>query len=64
MAQETIQTRVELDESADLDLKKWARSEGRSKRNLMTILLRKLAALRKTDPDALASLGLLDRMAR
>ena len=29
----------------------------------MTILLRKLAALRKSNPDELASLGLLDRMA-
>ena len=64
MAHETVATRVEIDEAADFDLKRWARAEGKSKRRHIAILCRKLTALTKTNAEDLVRLGLMDGHAR
>lgn len=58
---ETI--RVELEPDTFNELEKWSDAEGKSKRRHVSILLRKLANLRKKNPAALAELGLLDHEA-
>lgn len=63
MDQELINIRVEVDEETDLAVKRWAQAEGRSKRRHVAILVRKLTTLRKSHPDELQRLGLIDRAA-
>ena len=51
--------RVELEPSVADSLAEWSEVEGRSKRGHAAYLLRRLATLRMTNPDALARLGLM-----
>lgn len=60
--QELINIRVEVDPQIDLDLRKWAKKEGRSKRRQVAVLLRKLSAIRKSNPSELERLGLIDQV--
>lgn len=53
--------KTELGKPAERELDVWAKLEGRSKQQHAAVLLRKLIAVRKSNPDALSSLGLLDR---
>lgn len=62
MARKGINLRIEVDRETDTEFSAWAESEGRSKRRHLAILTRKLTTLRKTSPDDLARLGLLDRV--
>lgn len=61
MQRDHVNLRIEVDRQTDLDFGAWADDEGRSKRRHLAILTRKLTALRKTNPDDLVRLGLLDR---
>ena len=60
MGQKLINIRVEVDRDTDHEFEKWSESEGRSKRRHAAILMRKLTSLRKTRPDDLVKLGLID----
>lgn len=57
---DTTHVGAELDPDTDLELERWAKHEGRSKRRHLAVLARKLTTLRKTAPADLARLGLLD----
>lgn len=61
MRRKGVNLRIEVDRQTDLEFSQWADSEGRSKRRHLAILARKLTALRKSDPDGLVRLGLLER---
>jgi hypothetical protein len=63
MAQRKIPTRMELAAPIDSELATWAELEERSKRRHAAILVRRLTELRRTNPDDLVRLGLLDRAA-
>lgn len=60
---ETISVRVELDRQTDSDFTRWARSEARSKRRFISVLVGRLVRLQKTEPERLMALGLMDRTA-
>lgn len=64
MGQKRINIRIEVDRETDLEIEEWSEIEGRSKRRHLEILARKLTALRKTNPDDLIRLGLIDRTAK
>jgi hypothetical protein len=51
--------RVELEPAVADTLAEWSEVEGRSKRGHAAYLLRRLADLRQSNPDALARLGLM-----
>lgn len=51
--------RVELEPSVAETLAEWSEVEGRSKRGHAAYLLRRLAALRESNPAELARLGLM-----
>lgn len=55
-----IPVNVELDPDVNDAVEQWAASEGRSKRNLMAVLTRKLVRLRKSKPEELQRLGLME----
>ena len=59
MAHKMINIRVQVDRETDLELEEWSEREGRSKRRHLSILARRLAGLRKTNPDDLRRLGLM-----
>jgi hypothetical protein len=61
MGAKRINVRIELDRETDTEISQWSDSEGRSKRRHLEILARKLASLRKTHPDDMQRLGLVDR---
>jgi hypothetical protein len=63
MAQKTVRIGIEVDRETDLEIQEWADAEERSKRRHLAILARKLATLRKSHPDDLQRLGLMDRTA-
>jgi hypothetical protein len=54
--------KAEVGEELHTDFTKWAKTEGRSAQRHAAIMLQKLNSLRKTNPDQLASIGLLDRV--
>jgi hypothetical protein len=56
MARYLATVRPELEPEADLELHKWAKSEGRSKRRHCAILLQRLAQLRQRGPGALTQM--------
>jgi hypothetical protein len=60
MASDTIKIGVDADRETDVELRKWAKAEGRSKRRLAAVLLRKLAQLRKENPAPLKTLRLME----
>ena len=55
-----VPVNVELDQDVNEAMEEWASDEGRSKRNHLAILARKLVRLRKNKPDELHRLGLMD----
>lgn len=61
MRQRTVNLRLELSPEDNLAIEKWADHEERSKRRHAAVLLRKLTVLRKTQPDKLAELGLMEK---
>ena len=63
MRKRIVPVTVELETDVDHDVSDWAQTEGRSKRRHLSILARKLASLRKTNPDDLQRLGLMERPA-
>ena len=63
MAQKWINIRVQVDAETDLQFADWSENEGRSKRRHVSILLRKLARLRKSRPQELERLGLIEPLA-
>ena len=60
MASKLIKTGVELDRETHGRVTEWADREGRSTRRHLAIVLRKLVTLHRTNPAALASIGLVD----
>ncbi len=60
MAQKTVRIGIEVDRETDTEISEWSEEEGRSKRRHTAILVRRLAKLRKTNPDDLQRLGLLN----
>lgn len=62
MQQATVSVRLELDSATHADMGEWSKVEGRSTREHTAILMKKLARLRREQPDELARLGLLDRL--
>lgn len=60
MAQKTIGIGVDVDRETDDELDKWSKQEGRSKRRHVAVILRKISILRRTKPDELQRLGLVD----
>lgn len=64
MASKTVRIGAEVDQQTDTDLEEWSEREERSKRRHAAVLLRKLTVLRKTHPDELQRLGLLETLAR
>ena len=60
MSQKTVRIGAEVDPETDRELEAWSEQEERSKRRHAAVLLRKLTALRKTQPAELARLGLMD----
>ena len=63
MASKQGTIKAEVDREVELDFSDWAKREGRSKQRHASILLQKLTSLRKSCPDELIRVGLLDRMA-
>jgi hypothetical protein len=61
MSTKTVSIRAEVDRETDQELENWSESEERSKRRHTSVLLRKLTVLRKTNPDDLQRLGLMER---
>jgi hypothetical protein len=55
--------KAEVDREIENDFSAWAEREGRSKQRHASILLRKLTSLKRSHPDELARLGLMDRLA-
>jgi hypothetical protein len=62
MSMQTVSVRLELDAETHQAMGDWSKVEGRSTREQTAVLMRKLARLRKDQPDELARLGLLDRL--
>lgn len=56
MRQKIKTIRVDLDPHTDLEIDSWSRTDGRSKRRHVAIVLRKLAILHKTEPAELERL--------
>lgn len=52
--------KAEVCKETEMDFSDWAHQEGRSKQRHASILLKKLTALRKTNPDELTRIGLMD----
>jgi uncharacterized sporulation protein YeaH/YhbH (DUF444 family) len=61
MSKNGTQIRIEVDRETDHEFSQWSDAEGRSKRRHVEILMRKLASLRKSHPEDLQRLGLVDR---
>jgi hypothetical protein len=61
MAQKTVRIGAEIEREIDIEFSQWAETEERSKRRHAAVLIRKLTVLRKTHPDELQRLGLMDR---
>jgi hypothetical protein len=55
-----IPVRVKIEPETDVQIRKWAEQEGRSKTRHVSILMRRLAALRETNPADLERLGFFD----
>lgn len=51
-------TKVELDDETDKELREWAEEVERSKRRQISVLLRRLTTLRKSNPAELERLQL------
>lgn len=62
MAKRSVQIKADVEHDTDVELRKWAEFEGRSKKRQLEILARKLTGLRKTNREDLERLGLADRM--
>lgn len=60
--QQAVEVRFAIDADTHTVMAEWSESEGRTARQHVAVLLRKLATLRKDQPDELARLGLLDRL--
>lgn len=58
MAQKTVRIGVEIDRESDVDFRKWAETEGRSKRRHAEVLMRRLIELFNSRPIELERLGL------
>lgn len=54
-----IDFKVKVERETDVRLREWADDEGRSKTRHVSILMRRLAALRETNAADLVRLGLL-----
>ena len=60
MATKKVETKVKLDRETDLELQTWAEETERSKTRQMAVLMRRLVSLRKTNPEALRQLELVN----
>ena len=56
MAQDVVPIRVEVDHETDAELRKWAKKDQRSKRNLLSVIARKLTQIRKQNPAVIEQL--------
>lgn len=59
MVAKRVETKIKLEPEVDLDLKRWADEEDRSKCRHMAVLLRRLSALRRTKREVLRDLQLV-----
>jgi hypothetical protein len=57
VAKDVIKIGVLVDRETDLDLRKWSKSEGRSKRRHCEVVLKKVVRIFAQNPDALKQLG-------
>jgi hypothetical protein len=59
MTREVINTRVELDREVDTEVRKIARKEARSKRQMMAMFAIRICRLERERPAELRQLGLI-----
>lgn len=60
MAKDSIKIGVDADRETDAELRKWANSEGRSKRRHAEVVLRRVAKIRRENPAKLKELGIAE----
>jgi hypothetical protein len=58
MARDKINIRVEVDRETDLNLRRWCKTEGRSKRTHCSVVLRKISKVFIENGQALKQLGI------